>query len=266
MCWSGQASAGVAAAGFSSSFFLWKKGEPREIYFPPAFFVLMEGLQAVTYLVVDECGTTSNAALTFLAMAHISFQPFFINMLGMEFIDPQVKRRIRTAVYIACGVAAAFCLARLIPAYDLLGRCEVGAPLCSHERTCAYRGQWHIGWDVLLNGFNGRWIWYLVVAFAVPGLYGSWKWVLYHYLVGPFAAGLTTPDVNERPAVWCLFSTCIIALLVNTRLRNYIHVKRWPVWRWLRPAESEVRAVAVTPDPEPEPEPVADETQTRKAS
>ena len=78
--------------------------------------------------------------------------------------------------------------------------------MCSHTQTCAYRGQWHIGWDILLNGFNERWMLVHPRGFAVPVLYGSWKWSLYHYLVGPFMASITTSDVNERPAVWCLFS------------------------------------------------------------
>jgi hypothetical protein len=234
VCWSGEASAAIAAAGFSSAYFLKKKGQPKEIYLPPAFFVLMEGLQAVTYIVVDNCGTAPNMFMTWLAILHISIQPFFINMLGMEFIDKDIKERIKKPVYFACGLTMIFCLMRLIPAYDLFGRCEVGTPLCSHVQTCAYRGEWHIGWDVLLNGFNFRWMWYLVAAFAMPIFYGSWKWALYHLVVGPILAIFTTSDVNERPAVWCLFSTCIIALLVNTRLRNYIYVRGWPTWRFLR--------------------------------
>jgi hypothetical protein len=179
-------------------------------------------------------------------MAHISFQPFFINMLGMEFVDPKVKARIKSGVYLLCAVAAAACLVRMFPAWDVLpgtilntdlfgelGRCELNTPMCSHEMTCAYTGQWHIGWNVLLNGFNENWVWYLAAAFLLPVAYGSWKWSAYHYLVGPFLAGLTTTDINERPAVWCLFSTCIIALLVNTRVRDYIYVKSWPTWAWL---------------------------------
>jgi hypothetical protein len=234
MCWSGEASAAIALGGFTSAYFLKKKGEPKEIYLPPAYFVLMEGLQAVTYIVVGDCGNAYNVWLTRLAMAHISFQPFFINMLGMEFIDKAVKQRIKPYVYGICALTAIACLTRMIPAFDLLGRCELGTPMCSHLQTCAYNGEWHIGWDVLLNGFNERWRWYVVTAFAIPIVYGAWKWALYHYLVGPFLASLTTTDVSERPAVWCLFSTCIIALLVNSRLRNYIYIKRWPTWRYLR--------------------------------
>ena len=234
MCWNGWASTGIAAAGLSSAYFLKKKGQPKEIYVPPAYFVLMEGLQAVTYLVVGQCGNQYNTLLTRLAIAHIAFQPFFINMLGMEFIDPDVKRRIRPWVYALCAVTTTFCLVRMVPAWDLLGRCEPGTPMCSHLETCAYRGQWHIGWHVLLNGFNERWLWYLFTAFVVPVVYGSWRWSLYHFFVGPFLASLTTADNSERPAVWCLLSTCIIALLVNTRVRDYVYVKRWPLWPWLR--------------------------------
>lgn len=232
MCWNGWASSAIAVGGFTSSYLLKKKGEPKEIYVPPAYFVLMEGLQAVTYLVVGQCGNSYNVLLTHLAIVHIAFQPFFINMIGMEFIDARVKKRISKYVYAICAVAAVFCLMRLLPAYDRFGRCLQGTPLCSHEQTCAYRGQWHIGWNVLLNGFNERWSWYIFAAFAVPVAYGSWKWSLYHYLVGPFLASLTTVDVNERPAVWCLLSTCIIALLVNTRVRNLVYVKRWYPWRF----------------------------------
>ncbi|MCO4760388.1 MAG: hypothetical protein KC502_02715 [Myxococcales bacterium] len=234
MCWSGEASATIAVLGLSSAYFLKKKGNPKEIYLPTAYFVLMEGLQALTYLVVGDCGGTANTLFTRLAIAHIAFQPFFINMLGMEFIDPEVKARIKKPVYIFCGLVTAACLARMLPAYDLLGRCELGTPLCSHVRDCAYRGEWHIAWDVLLNGFNEHWAWYLISAFAVPVIYGSWKWSLYHLVVGPGLAALTTTDLNERPAVWCLFSTMIIALLVNTRVRNYIYVKQWPLWDRLR--------------------------------
>ena len=245
MCWNGWASAGIAITGLSSAYFLKKKGQPKEIYLPPAYFVLMEGLQAITYSVVDMCGNSTNLLLTRLAIVHIAFQPFFINMLGREFIDPDVKKKIGKYVYGLCAVAAAGCLLRLLPAYGVLGRCELGTPMCSHVETCAYRGQWHIGWHVLLNGFNEHWRWYIFAGFVVPIAYGSWKWCLYHYLVGPFLASLTTADVSERPAVWCLLSTCIIALLVNTRVRNYVYVKRWPLWRFLGAKDP------VAPEPEP---------------
>ncbi len=250
MCWNGPASAAIAASGFASSFFLWKKGEPKEIYLPPAYFVFMEGLQALTYIVVGDCGNPVNTWLTRAAIIHISFQPWFINMLGMEFVDKAVKMKVRKWVYLFCALATTACLMRLIPLSAFFGRCELGHALCSHTQTCAYRGQWHIGWNVLLNGFNERWIWYLLAGFLLPVIYGSWKWSAYHYIVGPLMASMTTSDVNERPAVWCLFSTMIIALLVNTRIRNYIYVKRWYPWRFMgkKPNEPESPPEPATAD------------------
>ena len=209
MCWSGEASAAIALGGLCSAYYLKKTGNQKEIYIPTAYFVIMEGLQALTYIVVDDCSSPWNVLFTRLAVLHIACQPIFINMLGMEFIAPEVKARVKKWVYIMSGLTAVACAARLLPAYDLLGRCTLDTPLCSHVQTCAYTGEWHIGWNVLLNGFNEGWVWYLFTGFLLPVLYGSWKWSLYHLVVGPLLASFTTSDLNERPAVWCLFSTCI---------------------------------------------------------
>ena len=233
MCWNGEASAAIAIGGLTSAYYLKKKGQPKEIYIPTAYFVLMEGLQALTYIVVGECGNAFNQWFTRAAIMHISFQPIFINMLGMHFIDQRVKQKIYKYVYGFSIMTAIFCLMRLLPYYDTFGQCEIGTALCSHTTTCAFRGEWHIGWHVLLNGFNESWVWYMTAAFGLPVLYGSWKWSLYHYTVGPFLSGLTTSNIHERPAVWCLFSTMIIALMVNSPLRSYIYVKSWPFWSFL---------------------------------
>lgn len=254
MCWSGEASAAIAIGGLSSAYFLKKKGNPPDIYIPTAYFVLMEGLQAFTYMVVkDPSGVADRYAgneswnyfFTILAIIHISFQPIFINMLGMHFIDKEVKQKIKKYVYAFSFMVALFCLARLLPYYETLGRCSSNTAICSHTETCAYLGEWHIGWHVMLNGFNEGWIWYIISAFALPTLYGAWKWSAYHYLVGPFLASLTTSDINERPAVWCLFSTMIIALMVNTRLRNYIYVKKWIFWDKIKGVKKDIEVDSI---------------------
>lgn len=247
MCWNGEASAAIAIGGLSSAYFLKKRGQPQEVYLPTAYFVLMEGLQAVTYTVVGKCDNSYNQWFTRLAIIHISFQPIFINMLGMHFIDARVKQRIKKYVYGLSFIAAAFCLMRLLPAFELLGQCRLGTALCSHTETCAFRGEWHIGWHALLNGFNEDWNWYIAAAFGLPVLYGSWKWSLYHYFVGPFLAALTTTNIHERPAVWCLFSTMIIAMLVNTPLRNYIYIKSWPLWPYFLRGEPDATLAANAP-------------------
>lgn len=233
MCWSGEASAAIAIGGLTSAYLLKRSGEPKSIYLPAVYFVIMEGLQAVTYIVAGKCGLPANTFLTYLAMVHISFQPVFINMLAMEFINSHVKNKIKRYVYFLSVLAALSCLTRLLPMWDTFGHCRSGTPICSLQWTCAYRGNWHIAWHVLLNGFNESWRWYYAAAFILPAIYGSWKMSLFHFLIGPFLASLTTIDPSEVPAIWCLFSTCIIALMFNTKLRYRLHVTGWPLWKYM---------------------------------
>lgn len=47
---------------------------------------------------------------------------------------------------------------------------------------------------------------YLLVGFIVLVLYGSWRFTLYHILLGPILACVLTNNINEIPAVWCLLS------------------------------------------------------------
>ena len=79
MCWSGEASAVLAATGLVSTAYFYSKGESKALCGALAYFSLMEVLQAYTYTVIDECMNPSNQIATFLGYLHITFQPFFIN-------------------------------------------------------------------------------------------------------------------------------------------------------------------------------------------
>ena len=46
---------------------------------------------------------------------------------------------------------------------------------------------------------------------------------VYHILVGPFLAYLTTNNPNEWVAVWCLYSIGLLLLLLKTPIRDYLH-------------------------------------------
>jgi len=79
---------------------------------------------------------------------------------------------------------------------------------------------------------------YPLAMFVFPFLIGSWRLVVYHYVMGPFLAALTTSNPNEIPAVWCLLSIGFLLLVVKTPLRHYMHVKRWPLWSLIPGAAS----------------------------
>ncbi len=83
MCWSGEASVVVAAAGYASGYYYWKEGEPKILWTPIVYFASMEALQAATYLVVDQCTNPANQLATKLASPNCGF--FCAPTRGMDF-------------------------------------------------------------------------------------------------------------------------------------------------------------------------------------
>ncbi|UJP02304.1 MAG: hypothetical protein LZF85_11085, partial [Nitrosomonas sp.] len=78
---------------------------------------------------------------------------------------------------------------------------------------------------------------YGYAAFVLPLLYGSWKMVVYHFISGPLLAYMTTDDMNEWAAVWCLYSIGLLLLMIKTPVRQYLYVNSWyglPLPKFLR--------------------------------
>lgn len=244
MCWSGEASAVLATAGIATTAYAAYKKEPAALWIALGYFSLMELLQAFTYSVIDQCGLPSNQIATLLGYLHITFQPFFINAVALYFLPASVRKRIYIPVYILCFAGAIFTLIQLFP-FDWAGTCDISRPLCA-DRLCSVRGNWHIAWEVPTNGIGNYFVHlgfrplidgypgYMLTAFVLPLIYGSWRVVTYHYVLGPWLSQQLTDNHNEWPAIWCLLSIGILMLVVKTPLRQWLHVKRWALWpkRW----------------------------------
>ncbi len=226
MCWSGEASAVLATVGLASTAYVAKKGEDRNLWLPLAYFSAMELLQAVTYAVINLCDLPLNQVLTFLGAFHIAFQPFFINMFSLHFINKETREKITPWVYTICFIGSITFLFRLIP-FDWAGTCvQVNDAMCG-TRTCSVSGTWHIAWEIPLNGLKIVGLGYAIPAFILPILYGSWRFTLYHILVGPLLAKMTTDNWNEWPAVWCLFSIGLLLVVIKTPIRKLLYQKKW---------------------------------------
>lgn len=237
MCWSGEASAVLAATGFATTLYAAYKKEPTILWVCLGYFSLMEALQAYTYSVINECGNPMNQMATLLGYIHIAFQPFFINAMSMYFIPREIKDRIAIPSYIICFIGSILMLLHLYP-LPTLGHCQIGLPLCG-ETLCSVSGNWHIAWELPLNAWYDWWMidftsWihtlylpYAVAGFLLPLLYGSWRFTLYHILLGPLLANTLTNNPNEWPAVWCLLSIGILLIVVKTPIRQWLHVKTW---------------------------------------
>lgn len=245
MCWSGEASTAVAAIGIGAMAYALVKKEPPAIWMAFGYFTLMEVLQAASYLFIDDCASPANQVITLLGYFHIAFQPFFINALSLQFVPKPVRDRIAPWAYGFCFAATIGMLVQLYP-FAWAGICEVSLPLCGAQ-LCAASGNWHIAWNIPYNGLINSLIGYpffgsigfptyALAAFWLPALYGSWRFTLFHFLMGPALAQLLTDNSNEWPVVWCLFSIGLIMIVFIPPLRRLLHVERWPLWprHWLK--------------------------------
>lgn len=238
MCWSATASITMVAIGAVVTGVAAARGETRAIWLTLGYFTLMEALQAVGYTVVDQCGTTSNQAITLLSYLHIIFQPFFLNAFAMELVPSPVKKRLRRAVYLCCVASSAAMLAQLYP-FEQAGQCRIGEWLCGTE-LCLVSGQWHIAWNIPYNGLfhpledalgiHLGFPTYMLVAFVLPLTYGAWRFVIFHAFAGPVLASFLTTNPNEVPAVWCLFSIGILLMGLSPLIRQNFETKVW--WAW----------------------------------
>jgi hypothetical protein len=243
MCWSGEASAVLAVAGFGTAAYVAYKGESKELWIPLTYFACMQLLQAATYIYIDLCDSPPNQILTYFGYLHIAFQPFFVNMVAMYFIPEEVKKKIGTVVYSICAVGALAMLVKMYP-FVWAGKCVIGAEGFCGSQACSVSGSWHIAWQLPLNGLLSGYLdhplgflyglhatAYIVTAFWMPILYGSWRFVGFHFIVGPLISDLLTSDPNEYAAVWCLFSIFLCVSVIKTPIRKYLHVATWPYYR-----------------------------------
>lgn len=252
MCWNGEASTVVATIGLGSTAYAIYKREPVVLTMALGYFSLMELLQAVSYTVVDQCGTPLNESMTFLGYLHVTFQPFFINAVSLFFIAKQVRQRIAPYVYSVCFVAAVLLLLNIYP-FKWAGLCDPQFREMCSNRWCSYYGSVHIAWEFPMNGlFNwialqkhlNAWMIYIIPAFLLPILYGSWRMTLYHIFMGPVPARIITGSADELAAFWCLLSIMFLLIVIKTPVRRYLFVDQW-FW-WKRP-EGEIRDPSLAP-------------------
>lgn len=238
MCWSAGVSVAMVGIGAVAAGVTAARGQPPGIWLTLGYFTVMEALQAAGYAVVDQCGATSNQAITLLSYLHIVFQPFFINAFAMELLPGPVKSRLRYGVYLCCAASSATMLAQLYP-FEWAGTCRVGGALCGAE-LCLVSGEWHIAWNIPYNGLllpvtdalgiPLSFPTYTLTVFLLPLAYGAWRFVILHTLAGPILSEALTTNPNEVPVIWCLFSISILLLGLSPLVRQRFETTSW--WAW----------------------------------
>ncbi|WP_213804505.1 DUF5765 domain-containing protein [Granulicella sp. dw_53] len=242
MCWNGKASTVLATCGLVGCAYSAYKKEPFALWGCLSYFSLMEALQAYTYTVINNCSDPMNQVATLLGFLHIAIQPFFINGISLYFIPEKPRIKVSGFVYFVCFICTILMILKVYP-FGWASHVPRGAALCA-DRLCSVSGNWHIAWELPVNdfmnvtlfGYKIVWAPYIVAAFILPLLYGSWRFTLYHLLLGPILARLTTNNPNEFPAVWCLLSIGFLLIVIKTPIRQILFVRR--VW-WMRGLKKE---------------------------
>jgi hypothetical protein len=227
MCWSGEASFALSAAGLGATAYFIKSKEEKVLWIPLLYFTAMELLQGFNYLWIGECGLPQNQLFTLLGYIHIMFQPFFCNAVTMYFIPRQVREKIAGYVYALCLLVPFVFILKLYP-FGWAGVCPVGKePLCGVS-LCALKGQWHIAWEMPLNGMLSDWLpdttGALSIHLGLPTVLGGIHSIAYSLTV---FASLLTSNINEIPAVWCLFSIGICCSAIKSPLITHLYVRKW---------------------------------------
>ena len=223
MCWSGEASFALAAFGFAGSAWSRHKGHEPFRWLPLAYFSVMETLQGLTYSVIGDCGRPANEVLTILSYVHICFQPFFVNMFALSWL-PEARRKTARWIWPLCIFATTVMLL-MLTGREKWGACDVVAQSLCGADTCSYHGEWHIAWRLTLSSLDPNYLVYWISVFIVPIVYGSWRFVLYHFALGPFLAWQLTGNKDERAAVWCLSSIAFLTAAHLPVLTRFLTVK-----------------------------------------
>lgn len=63
---------------------------------------------------------------------------------------------------------------------------------------------------------------YFISGILLPFFHGSWRFTVYHFLVGPQLAILLTTNPNEVAAIWSYLSIGILLLVVKTPIRRSV--------------------------------------------
>lgn len=230
MCWNAEVSIAMVAVGAAATTVSYRRKDPAAFWLTLGFFTVMEALQVTGYVVLDQCGTTANRAVTMLSYLHIAVQPIFINAFALELVPLETRKRARKYVFGFCALSTGVMLLQVMPIAHF-GTCQPGSALCA-DRWCTVSGDWHIAWDVPYNGLvvpferalgvYAGFPTYMIVVFVMPLFYGAWRFVFMHVITGPILAMTMTTNPNEMPAIWCLFSIAILLIALSPLVRRQV--------------------------------------------
>jgi len=158
-------------------------------------------------------------------------QGYFVQWLALTFTTKELRKKYFIPAMIACTITALWYTAMAF--YEpIMHELCTKAWFCAEE-TCSVHGNWHIAWKLRLSYLEdiGGPL-YFINAFIFPLLYRCWRWPLFHLIVGPIAARVTTDNRFEIAAVWCLFSIGFLTAMKIKPIFNWLMTDRIKAGEW----------------------------------
>jgi len=183
------------------------------------YFGFMEILQFLQYQVIDKCDSKMNKLLTTLAYIHICFQPLFVNIWLMGFVDDPENYH----VFLYMSVCAAILLLSRMMWVGDDELCDTKTePLCG-PKTCSLSGHKHIVWNFRLRAAGKNFftpsIGLYFFMWAIPTIVMfKKKPIMALILTGPYFGFLFADDIHESSSVWCF--TAIFQMILS-----YLYLK-----------------------------------------
>ena len=186
----------------------------------------MEALQGIGYMYINMFELYPNKMIALISYLHICFQPFFITMLMLSFMEDHERKKKLQKILYPINAIGSFILVLNLFHFEGIPKCvPFEDTLCSWDDVmCTYKGNWHIAWRLPLQRIDTyRALSYIIPVFFIPPILGLWPFTVYHVVFGPYLASLLTNNINETPAIWCLFSEFLLIALYFEPLKSFIH-------------------------------------------
>lgn len=168
-----------------------------------SLFLAIKELIQLGLLFENSC-TIVNKYLTQLSWIHISFQPFFVNLLIQTFSTKDYN--------VPLALSLIFAIANILKLKDIYSysedKCNNGI-MCK-EKTCSYDGKYHVAYGFNLNTSDyytvvPSWFSYFLLMFAPALILGDYLIISIHMLI-LLISNLISNDPGEVAAMWCLNS------------------------------------------------------------
>jgi len=228
MCFSGEMSAAFAALGLFATWWIWSRTSNTGLASGVFFFFTMELLQAVQYFFIAPnidspiCDEFINKFLTMLGFLHICLQPYFCHVINCALTQsPQYKDRY-LVIQRLCLIGGGLLFSRFLMA-DLWPQTLEGPSTewLRGPKLCTWKGNYHLAWSVpmadstyVIPGVALHSFLMFAPFFALYEKRGMVVQGIFLFALGPYLAGLITPNLMEQASIWCFFSIAQIAVML----------------------------------------------------